>query len=90
MVRRLPHTMVLLSLRLTSAACRYDKPFRSSGELMVQACQYSAIVFSTWPEQHTLIMSALLNQRCPGQKFVLVTHNPDNLLDPMMGAALHT
>ena len=74
---------------IAEALChRYDKPFRSHTEIEADACQYAAIAFSTWPEQHTLLMFALLSKQCPGQKYILLVHNPDTLLDPPPGACL--
>ena len=52
---------------------------------MPDACQYEAIAFSTWPEQHTVLMASVLYQRCPGQKYILLVHNPDFLLQPPPG-----
>ena len=52
---------------------------------MPEACEYGVIAFATWPEQHTHLMASIMAQKCPGQKFLLLVHNPDLLLHPLPG-----
>ena len=64
---------------------RYSRPFQSYADIVADACQYAVIAFATWPEQHTHLMASIMAQKCPGQKFLLLVHNPDLLLHPLPG-----
>ena len=46
---------------------------------MPTACEYRAVVFATFPDQHGQIAEQLAN-KCPGQKLVFVVHNSQELL----------
>ena len=60
--------------------CRYPKDFLPYESFLEQACDFLVVVIATFPEHHTRTLQAAREKACPGQRFVLVVHNPDVLL----------
>ncbi len=54
-------------------------PFQEYDNFLPSACEYRAVVFATFPDQHGQIAEQLAN-KCPGQKLVFVVHNSQELL----------
>lgn len=63
----------------TAGCCRWSEPFQEYESFLSVACDYSAVVFATFPDQHGQMAEQLAN-KCPGQKLVFVVHNSQELL----------
>lgn len=61
---------------------RYHKRFQPHADFLAQACDFPVVVIATFPEHHTKMLKAVRDKRCPGQRFVLMIHNPDVLFAP--------
>ena len=59
---------------------RYPAPFRGFADFLPAACNFSTIVFATFPDHHGHVVEQLLARACPGQQLILVIHNPEELL----------
>ena len=59
--------------------CRYTKPFQPYADFEQQACAFDVVAMATFPEHHLDMANALADRACPGQRFVLVVHNPHGL-----------
>lgn len=59
--------------------CRYTRPFQHYEGFLGKACDYSVVVFATFPEYHMDMANKVADKACPGQRFVLIVHNPGAL-----------
>ena len=64
---------------LRCEGCRWSEPFQDFAAFLPAACDYSAIILATFPEQHGQVAEQLATM-CPGQKLVFVVHNSQELL----------
>ena len=55
---------------------RYKQPLLEFSTFLPVACEFNAIVFATFPDQHGQFIDQLLAEGCPGQNYVFVVHNP--------------
>lgn len=69
-----------------AGACRWSQPFQEFDAFLAVACEYSAIVFATFPDQHGQVAERLAN-KCPGQQLAFVVHNSQELLRKGAGPA---
>ena len=60
-------------------ARRYPTPFQGHQEFLAQACSFNLVVYITFPDLHLGLAQSVLDQHCPGQRYLLVVHNPDQL-----------
>ena len=79
-----------LHIMHTQHSClgRYPEPFRDFADFLPAACNFSTIVFATFPEHHGHALEQLLSTACPSQQLVFVVHNPEELLQPGAAACL--
>ncbi|KAK9803980.1 hypothetical protein WJX72_009953 [[Myrmecia] bisecta] len=66
----------------------YTKPFRHYEELLPVVCDYSVLVFATWPEVHVPFAEQVVARNCAGQQFLFTVHNPEELETPANLAGL--
>ena len=52
------------------------QPLLEFSTFLPVACEFNAVVFATFPDQHEQFIHQLLAEGCPGQKYVFVVHNP--------------
>lgn len=67
---------------------RYPEPFRDFADFLPAACNFSTIVFATFPEHHGHVLEQLQSRACPSQQLIFVVHNPEELLQPGAAACL--
>ena len=77
-----------LSTLSTLFLSRYPEPLRDFADFLPAACNFSTVVFATFPEHHGHVLEQLLSTACPRQQLIFVVHNPEELLQPGAAAFL--